>query len=145
MKSNLSGEFTVANPFLVHDLKRRGLWDQVMANDLKYFDGSVQEIPRISAVLKAKYATAFEVDYEWMVEAASRRQKWIDMGQPLTISNQLFYYPDEKQRNIALFKTGFGGDFRMQFRGVKYFSKSLFLQDVKLFAEKYAEGISEKK
>ena len=71
--------------------------------------------------------------------------KWIDMGQPLTISNQLFYYPDEKQRNIALFKTGFGGDFRMQFRGVKYFSKSLFLQDVKLFAEKYAEGISEKK
>ncbi|HLD88468.1 MAG TPA: ribonucleoside-diphosphate reductase subunit alpha [Candidatus Omnitrophota bacterium] len=85
VKSNLSGEFTVINEYLVEDLKKLGVWDQEMIDDIKYFDGSVQEIPRISAVLKAKYATAFEVDYEWMVEAASRRQKWIDMGQSLNL------------------------------------------------------------
>lgn len=71
--------------------------------------------------------------------------KWIDMGQPLTTSKQLFYYPDGKQKNIALFKTGFGGDFRMNFRGVKYFSKALFEQDMKLFTEKYAESVAGKK
>ncbi len=85
VKSNLSGEFTVINEYLVEDLKKLGLWDQEMIDDLKYFDGSVQEIKRIPANLKAKYATAFEVDYEWIIEAASRRQKWIDMGQSLNL------------------------------------------------------------
>lgn len=85
VKSNLSGEFTVTNEYLVEDLKKLGLWDQEMIDDLKYFDGSVQEIQRIPAHIKAKYATAFEIDYEWIIEAASRRQKWIDMGQSLNL------------------------------------------------------------
>ena len=85
VKSNLSGEFTVVNPYLVADLKERKLWDDVMVNDLKYFDGSVQPIDRIPEELKAKYATAFEIDPRWLVEAASRRQKWIDQGQSLNL------------------------------------------------------------
>ncbi|MBI3602600.1 MAG: ribonucleoside-diphosphate reductase subunit alpha [Candidatus Omnitrophica bacterium] len=85
VKSNLSGEFTVVNEYLVEDLKKLGLWDQEMIDDLKYFDGSVQEIKRIPVNLKAKYAAAFEIDYEWIIEAASRRQKWIDMGQSLNL------------------------------------------------------------
>jgi ribonucleoside-diphosphate reductase alpha chain len=85
VKSNLSGEFTVVNPYLVNDLKSRGLWDKVMVNDLKYFDGSVQTIDRIPADLKAKYATAFEVEPRWLVDSASRRQKWIDQAQSLNL------------------------------------------------------------
>jgi len=85
VKSNLSGEFTVVNEYLVADLKKLGLWDKEMINDLKYFDGSVQEIARIPRQLKSKYATAFEIEYEWIIEAASRRQKWIDMGQSLNL------------------------------------------------------------
>lgn len=85
VKSNLSGEFTVINPYLVHDLKARDLWDPVMVNDLKYYDGSVQQIERIPADLKALYATAFEVETKWIVEAASRRQKWIDQAQSLNL------------------------------------------------------------
>jgi ribonucleoside-diphosphate reductase alpha chain len=85
VKSNLSGEFTVVNPPLIHDLKARGLWDQVMVNDLKYFDGSLQPIDRIPADLKLRYATAFEIDPRWLVEAASRRQKWIDQAQSLNL------------------------------------------------------------
>jgi ribonucleoside-diphosphate reductase alpha chain len=85
VKSNLSGEFTVVNAWLVHDLKARGLWDEVMINDLKYFDGSVQPIERVPADLKAKYATAFEVEPKWLVEAAARRQKWIDQAQSLNL------------------------------------------------------------
>jgi ribonucleoside-diphosphate reductase alpha chain len=85
VKSNLSGEFTVINPYLVHDLKERGLWDEVMVNDLKYYDGSVQPLDRVPADLKALYATAFELDTRWLVEAASRRQKWIDQGQSLNL------------------------------------------------------------
>lgn len=85
VKSNLSGEFTVINPYLVQDLKALGLWDEVMINDLKYFDGSLQPIDRIPPELKAKYATAFEIDPRWLVEAASRRQKWIDQGQSLNL------------------------------------------------------------
>jgi len=82
VKSNLSGEFTVVNPYLVNDLKDRGLWDKVMVNDLKYYDGSAQAIDRIPDDLKAIYATAFEVEPRWIVEAASRRQKWIDQASP---------------------------------------------------------------
>ncbi|OGT34160.1 MAG: ribonucleoside-diphosphate reductase subunit alpha [Gammaproteobacteria bacterium RIFCSPHIGHO2_02_FULL_39_13] len=85
VKSNLSGEFTVVNPYLVHDLKKRGLWDQVMIHDLKYYNGSVQLIDRIPVGLKSKYATSFEVDPLWLVEAGSRRQKWIDQSQSLNL------------------------------------------------------------
>ncbi len=85
VKSNLSGEFTVVNPYLVHDLKDRGLWDSVMVNDLKYYEGSVQKIDRIPADLKARYSTAFEVEPRWIVDAASRRQKWIDQAQSLNL------------------------------------------------------------
>ncbi len=85
VKSNLSGEFTVVNPYLAQDLKTHGIWDEVMVNDLKYFDGSVQSIDRIPDDLKKIYATAFEVDSRWLVEAASRRQKWIDQGQSLNL------------------------------------------------------------
>ncbi|AWN74500.1 ribonucleoside-diphosphate reductase subunit alpha [Legionella anisa] len=85
VKSNLSGEFTVINPYLVADLKALNLWDEVMVNDLKYFNGSVQPISRIPAELKRRYATSFEIDPIWLVDAASRRQKWIDQAQSLNI------------------------------------------------------------
>ncbi|MDQ3797314.1 MAG: ribonucleoside-diphosphate reductase subunit alpha, partial [Pseudomonadota bacterium] len=85
VKSNLSGEFTCINPFLVDDLKQRGLWDEVMVNDLKYYDGSVQAIDRIPHDLKELYATAFEIEPTFLVEAASRRQKWIDQAQSLNL------------------------------------------------------------
>ena len=85
VKSNLSGEFTVINPYLVNALKERGLWDSVMVNDLKHFEGSVQKIARIPEELKAIYATAFEVEARWIVDAASRRQKWIDQAQSLNL------------------------------------------------------------
>ncbi len=85
VKSNLSGEFTVVNPYLVRDLKDRGLWDGVMVNDLKYYDGSVQAIDRVPVDLRAVYATAFEVEPRWLVDAASRRQKWIDQAQSLNL------------------------------------------------------------
>lgn len=85
VKSNLSGEFTVVNPYLVSDLKERGLWDPVMVNDLKYYDGSVQAIDRIPQELKELYATALEIDPRWLVEAASRRQKWLDQAQSLNL------------------------------------------------------------
>ena len=85
VKSNLSGEFTVVNPFMVHDLKRLGLWDKVMVNDLKYFDGSIAAVDRAPPELKQLYATAFEVEPRWLVDAASRRQKWIDQAQSLNL------------------------------------------------------------
>jgi ribonucleoside-diphosphate reductase alpha chain len=85
VKSNLSGEFTVINHYLVRDLKRLGLWDDVMVMDLKHFDGSLRPIDRVPQELKALYATAFEVEPVWLVEAAARRQKWIDQAQSLNI------------------------------------------------------------
>ena len=85
VKSNLSGEFTVVNPYLVADLKRHGLWDAVMINDLKYYDGSLQKIERVPESIKQMYATAFELDARWLIEAASRRQKWIDQAQSLNL------------------------------------------------------------
>ena len=85
VKSNLSGEFTVINPYLVRDLKKRGLWDAAMVHDLKYYNGSVQPIKRISNDLKMLYATAFEVDPKWLIDAASRRQKWLDQAQSLNL------------------------------------------------------------
>ncbi len=85
VKSNLSGEFTIINNYLVQDLKRLGLWDDVMVMDLKHFDGSLKPIDRVPADIKLLYATAFEVETRWLVEAASRRQKWIDQAQSLNI------------------------------------------------------------
>ena len=85
VKSNLSGEFTIVNEYLVRDLKRLGLWDDVMVMDLKHFDGSLRRIDRVPEDIKQLYATAFEVDAQWLVEAASRRQKWIDQAQSLNI------------------------------------------------------------
>ncbi|MEU6645353.1 ribonucleoside-diphosphate reductase subunit alpha [Saccharomonospora sp. NPDC046836] len=85
VKSNMSGDFTVVNPHLVRDLKARGLWDEVMVSDLKYFDGSLGDIDRVPADLKQLYATAFEIAPRWLVDAASRRQKWIDQAQSLNL------------------------------------------------------------
>jgi ribonucleoside-diphosphate reductase alpha chain len=85
VKSNLSGEFTVVNEHLVRDLKKLGLWDEVMVADIKYFDGSLSRIDRIPAELRQLYATAFEVEPSWLIEAAARRQKWIDQAQSLNI------------------------------------------------------------
>jgi ribonucleoside-diphosphate reductase alpha chain len=85
VKSNLSGEFTVVNDYLVADLKKLGLWDEVMIADLKYFDGNLARIDRVPGELRRLYATAFEVDPSWLVEAASRRQKWIDQSQSLNL------------------------------------------------------------
>lgn len=85
VKSNLSGEFTVINAYLTRDLKQAGLWDTAMIHDLKYYNGSLQKIDRIPNTLKALYATAFEVEPRWLVDAASRRQKWIDQAQSLNL------------------------------------------------------------
>ena len=85
VKSNLSGEFTVVNDYLVQDLKRLNMWDEVMVADLKYFDGSLAKIDRIPPEVRNLYATAFEVDPAWLVEAAARRQKWIDQAQSLNL------------------------------------------------------------
>ena len=85
VKSNLSGEFTVANEFLVRDLKKLNLWDEVMIADLKYFDGTLAKIDRIPQDVRNLYATAFEIETKWLVECAARRQKWIDQSQSLNI------------------------------------------------------------
>lgn len=85
VKSNLSGEFTVVNPYLVHDLKALDLWDSVMVNDLKYYEGSIQKIDRIPDDIKNMYANAFEVEPRWIIDCASRRQKWIDQAQSLNL------------------------------------------------------------
>ncbi len=85
VKSNLSGEFTVLNERLVHDLKAQNLWDPVMVNDLRYYNGCLGAIDRVPADLKLLYATAFEIEPKWLIEAASRRQKWIDQAQSLNL------------------------------------------------------------
>jgi ribonucleoside-diphosphate reductase alpha chain len=85
VKSNLSGEFTVANQYLVRDLKALNLWDEVMVGDIKYFDGSLAKIDRIPQDLRSLYATAFEIDPTWLIEAGARRQKWIDQAQSLNL------------------------------------------------------------
>jgi ribonucleoside-diphosphate reductase alpha chain len=85
VKSNLSGEFTVVNEHLVRDLKKLGLWDEVMVADLKYFDGSLAKIDRVPAEIRRLYATAFEIEPKWLIECAARRQKWIDQAQSLNV------------------------------------------------------------
>jgi len=105
VKSNLSGEFTVVNPNLVAKLKEHDLWDDEMIDDLKYFDGSIREIERIPASIKDLFLTAFEIEPEWLIECAARRQKWIDMGQSLNLYlaepsgkklNQMYFLSWEK-------------------------------------------------
>ena len=100
-KSNLSGEFTFCNPYLVNKLKKLKLWDDEMIDDLKYFDGSILEIDRIPQDLKKQYLTAFEIDPEWIIECGSRRQKWIDQGQSLNL--YLSEPSGKKLHNMYLF------------------------------------------
>ena len=85
VKSNLSGEFVVLNPYLVKDLKARGLWNQDMIDSLKYFDGELKDIDGVPDDLKVKYLTAFDVDHKWIIDAAARRQKWIDQSQSVNL------------------------------------------------------------
>ena len=116
VKSNLSGEFTVINPWLVAELKSLGLWDSVMINDLKYYDGSLSKIDRIPEEIKSLFATAFEIDSRWLIEAAARRQKWIDQGQSLNL-----YMPEASGKLLDnLYKTAWT-------RGLKttYYLRSL--------------------
>jgi len=84
-KSNLSGDFNMLNPFLVRDLKARGLWNQEMLDRLKYYEGELSEVDEIPADIKEKYLTAFGIDYKWLIEAAARRQKWIDQSQSVNL------------------------------------------------------------
>ncbi len=138
VKSNLSGEFTVANEYLVDDLKKHRLWDKEMIDDLKYFDGSVQEIARIPQDLKRKYPTTFEIDYEWIIDAASRRQKWIDMGQSL---NLYLAQPSGKKINDMYM---FGWE-----RGLKttYYLRSLGATRIEkstLDVNKYGDSVGQK-
>lgn len=100
VKSNMSGDFTMINAALVRDLRARGLWDQVMVSDLKYFDGSLGQIDRVPTDLKALYATAFEIDCAWLIEAAARRQKWIDQSQSVNL-----YLPEPSGKKLdALYR-----------------------------------------
>ncbi|MBM3198652.1 MAG: ribonucleoside-diphosphate reductase subunit alpha, partial [Chlamydiae bacterium] len=101
VKSNLSGEFTAPNSYLVEKLKNLGLWDEQMLDDLKYFDGSIAEIERIPSDVKQLFLTAFEIDPEWLIECASRRQKWIDMGQSLNL--YLFEPSGKKLHQMYMF------------------------------------------
>ena len=95
VKSNLSGEFTVINPYLIEDFKKAKIWDEVMIKDLKYFDGQLSEISRVPDDLKNLYQTCFEIDTRWLVEAAARRQKWIDQSQSLNL-----YIPDTDGKKL---------------------------------------------
>ncbi|MGH8558184.1 MAG: ribonucleoside-diphosphate reductase subunit alpha [Methylococcales bacterium] len=144
VKSNLSGEFTVINPYLVADLKKLDLWDEVMINDLKYYDGSVARIDRIPAELKELYATAFEIDARWLVEAASRRQKWIDQGQSL---NLYLANPDGKKLD-TLYKLawvrGLKTTYYLRSMGATHVEKST-LADGKLNAVKSGPSSEEAK
>ena len=99
VKSNMSGDFTVVNEFLVRDLKARGLWDEVMVNDLKYFDGSVGAIDRIPDDLKALYATAFEIDSAWLIEAACAAA---EMDRPVAVAQPLYRQPQRQEARRAL-------------------------------------------
>jgi ribonucleoside-diphosphate reductase alpha chain len=120
VKSNLSGEFTVINSYLIQDLKKLGLWDDTMRKDLKYFNGSVSQIARIPEDLKAKYKTVFEIDPKWLIEAGSRRQKWLDQAQSL---NLYISAPSGKKLDI-LYRTAW-------LRGLKttYYLRSLGATD----------------
>jgi ribonucleoside-diphosphate reductase alpha chain len=124
VKSNMSGDFTVVNMYLVEELKKRGLWDRQMCDDLKYYDGSVQKIARVPDHLKALFATAFEVDPKWIIEAASRRQKWLDQAQSL---NLFMKEPSGKKLHDMYFlawKTGCKTTYYLRSQGATHVEKS---------------------
>ena len=123
-KSNLSGEFIVHNTFLVEELKKLDMWDEDMIDDLKYFDGSIQEIERIPDELKGIYLTAFEIEPEWLIECGSRRQKWIDMGQSL---NLYIAEPSGKKLNdmyMSAWKKGLKTTYYLRSLGATQIEKS---------------------
>lgn len=124
VKSNLSGDFTVTNPYLVADLKERGLWDEVMVHDLKYYDGSVLPIDRIPDDLKRIYRCAFEIDANWLVQSASRRQKWLDQAQSLNLymSEPNGRKLDELYRNA--WKSGLKTTYYLRSMGATHAEKS---------------------
>ncbi|MDY7026297.1 MAG: ribonucleoside-diphosphate reductase subunit alpha [Pseudomonadota bacterium] len=126
VKSNLSGEFTVINPWLAKELKKLGVWDSVMINDLKYYDGSLAALDRVPDEIKALFATAFEIDSRWLVEAGARRQKWIDQAQSLN----LYMAEPSGQRLDNLYKTAWS-------RGLKttYYLRSLGATGMEKMAE----------
>ncbi len=124
VKSNMSGDFTVVNMYLVDELKKRGLWDRQMCDDLKYYDGSVQKITRVPDHLKALFATAFEIEPKWLIEAASRRQKWIDQAQSL---NLFMKEPSGKKLHDMYFlawKTGCKTTYYLRSQGATHVEKS---------------------
>lgn len=124
VKSNLSGEFTILNPYLVERLKAANLWDEEMIDDLKYFDGSLAEIDRIPLSIKQLFPTAFEIEPEWIIECASRRQKWIDMGQSL---NLYLAEPSGKklsQMYLFLWKKGLKTAYYLRSLGATHVEKS---------------------
>lgn len=123
-KSNLSGEFIVQNEYLVRELKARGLWDQEMIEDLKYFDGSILEIERIPNEIKAYFLTAFEIEPEWLIQCASKRQKWIDMGQSL---NLYIAQPSGKRLNdmyMMAWRSGLKTTYYLRSQGATQIEKS---------------------
>jgi ribonucleoside-diphosphate reductase alpha chain len=123
-KSNLSGEFVVANTYLVERLKSLNLWDEEMIEDLKYFDGSLMEIERIPEEVRRVFVTAFEIEPEWLIECASRRQKWIDMGQSL---NLYMATPSGKRLNdmyIDAWKKGLKTTYYLRSLGATQIEKS---------------------
>jgi ribonucleoside-diphosphate reductase alpha chain len=123
-KSNLSGEFIVQNEYLVRELKARGLWDQEMIEDLKYFDGSILEIERIPSEIKAYFLTAFEIEPEWLIQCASKRQKWIDMGQSL---NLYIAQPSGKRLNdmyMMAWRSGLKTTYYLRSQGATQIEKS---------------------
>lgn len=124
VKSNLSGEFTILNPYLVEWLKELGLWDEEMVDDLKYFDGSLLEIDRVPAEVKRVFLTAFEIEPDWLIECASRRQKWIDMGQSL---NLYLAEPSGKKLHemyILSWKKGLKTNYYLRSMGATHIEKS---------------------
>ena len=124
VKSNLSGEFTVVNPYLVKELKQLKIWDEVMVNDLKYFDGSIQTIDRIPQEQKDLYTTVFEVEASWLIKAASRRQKWIDQAQSF---NMYMAKPNGKKLSNAYYqawKAGLKTTYYLRTLGATHLEKS---------------------
>ena len=124
VKSNLSGEFTVLNPWLVEKLKKLNLWDHEMIDDLKYFDGSVLEVERIPDEVKKLFLTAFEIEPDWLIECAARRQKWLDMGQSL---NLYLAEPSGKKLNqmyLMAWKKGLKTTYYLRSMGATHIEKS---------------------
>jgi ribonucleoside-diphosphate reductase alpha chain len=124
VKSNLSGDFTVVNDYLVRDLAARGLWDAQMLDDLKYYDGSVQAIARVPDDLKERYPTAFEIDPSWLIECAARRQKWIDMGQSLNLYVGAPSGPQLSQMYLSAWKKGLKTTYYLRGRAATQAEKS---------------------